>query len=295
MTLKRTCLAIFTAVSFAVLFFIAINYDLSINQALYNPTNGFALFGEIFGWWPLYLGIPLSGFCLISLLKKGYFKSTLSAMLSLFFGLLLIIAGNIIIIDTTVNYIIKRKCFVVNGFMFCFVIALSCVLIILWAFFTNLSKTNVFKLFVFSLFLNGYMILHNIIITTLKQVFNRTRFDTMLLNDQNFDRFTTAFSLNGNGGTSFPSGHTGAAATVLVLVFFCLLFNSCKGKEPIFVISGLCFAWFVGIGRVIIGRHFLSDATFSILITVLTVAVLWYLPLTKKTFSKLKVYAENLK
>lgn len=103
-----------------------------------------------------------------------------------------------------------------------------------------------------------FMIFNNIIINAAKLVWNRTRFDDMLAAGD-FSPFTAWYEPFGNGGTSFPSGHTAAACGIFVLIFLCDALPALTPRRT--WAWGICWAYIVWMAasRIIIGRHFLSD------------------------------------
>ena len=66
----------------------------------------------------------------------------------------------------------------------------------------------------------------NLVINLLKILWNRARFDEMAASGD-FSAFSPWYLPGGNGGTSFPSGHTAAACGILVLLLL-----------PSFLLSG---------------------------------------------------------
>ena len=87
---------------------------------------------------------------------------------------------------------------------------------------------------------------------------NRTRFDDMLaLGD--FSAFTHWLRPLGNGGSSFPSGHTAAACSIFVLVLLCDVFPGWHKRRAL--VWGACWAYVGGmaLSRLVMGRHYLSD------------------------------------
>ena len=83
---------------------------------------------------------------------------------------------------------------------------------------------------------------------------------------------------------SFPSGHTGAAGVLLVLTVGCLMFESMREDEPGWLFLGYGFAAAVGFGRMLTGRHYLSDVCMAILIDslLLLIALATFAILRKK-------------
>lgn len=80
---------------------------------------------------------------------------------------------------------------------------------------------------------------------------------------ENTNGFTNWYQINGvNGHKSFPSGHTMAATLAIVFSWF---FQG-KVRKTLWI-SGIIYGVLIGLSRLIIGAHFLSDITFSFFIT----------------------------
>ena len=74
-----------------------------------------------------------------------------------------------------------------------------------------------------------------------------------------FAQFTSWMQPFGNGGSSFPSGHTAAACSVFILTLAC---DVClKWNRRRTLVWALCWAYvaFMALCRLVIGRHYLSD------------------------------------
>ena len=101
-------------------------------------------------------------------------------------------------------------------------------------------------------------------INIIKAVWQRTRFDDMLTAagggfEGAFAQFTSWMQPFGNGGSSFPSGHTAAACSVFILTLAC---DVClKWNRRRTLVWALCWAYvaFMALCRLVIGRHYLSD------------------------------------
>ena len=65
---------------------------------------------------------------------------------------------------------------------------------------------------------------------------------------------------------SFPSGHTANAAVILLITLLPSVFPKLKGKEPILWAISLIYIAAVALSRIIVGAHFASDVTMSVII-----------------------------
>lgn len=68
---------------------------------------------------------------------------------------------------------------------------------------------------------------------------------------------------------SFPSGHTGCATCMLLISVLPMLNEKGRGKETMLFWIGVIFAFGIGISRIFMGAHFLSDITIGFTVTFL--------------------------
>lgn len=107
-----------------------------------------------------------------------------------------------------------------------------------------------------------YFIVELAVIGLLKLVWARTRFDDMLAAGD-FSRFTSWLRPFGQGGTSFPSGHTASACGIFALLIVCDV--SVRFARRRGLIWAVCWAYVAGmaLSRMVMGRHFLSDTVMA--------------------------------
>jgi membrane-associated phospholipid phosphatase len=103
-----------------------------------------------------------------------------------------------------------------------------------------------------------------VLVNIFKVYWGRVRFRDML---DDFSKFTPWYLLQGDtGNTSFPSGHTADAWTIIVLTLFVS-----KEKIKLYrsaLIAAIVWGTLVAISRVVIGAHFASDVTVGAAITI---------------------------
>lgn len=244
----------------AALLALAAKYDLAIDQAVYSPAAPAAVFMEAFGWWPLYLPSLFWG----ALALRG--GETAGKRL---LGLVLVLGGSAAVCMPGVSTLVKRGWLAAEqkwvGLAAAGVLALlAFVLAGLPARRTRLRLQLVCGA--------GFWLMaaNNAVINLLKYIWARPRFDDMLAAGASFERFSAWFAPFGAGGSSFPSGHTAAAAGVLILWLAADVFPALRRHLP--AVDLFCFAYiaFMAGCRVVIGRHFLSD-------TVAATLVIWAL------------------
>ncbi len=221
-------------------------WDLALDTALYNPTSTFAIAMECLGFLPIYLPVLfwLDTLLLDRSLKKPLRIGALVLRTAGFLGLAAYILHNFQKRGVTTAAAVSVVLFAL----------LSLIPLWLCARSEALRKKLVFVMRWGTI----YMILDNAVINVLKLIWARTRFDDMYAAGS-FDAFTAWWQPFGNGGTSFPSGHTASACSILVLVLLCDVFASLAKKRTL--VWTVCWGYIamMAYARILIGRHFLSD------------------------------------
>lgn len=269
-----TGLLLFLALGLAL----AVYVDLPLTQALYNPKNLFAIFAEAFGYWPLYLSALLM-FAAGAILSK---KSTIKLC-----NILLCAVAISVLTYMSFHYLQKRNAV---PMIFVALLGFAAVLVPLYL---NKSRTDVLKKLCFTgMFGFIYMIVNNVVINIIKLIWQRPRFDDMLASGS-FSGFAPWFHVMNEGGSSFPSGHTGAACGIFAVLILCNLFTSLSRKKGL--IFTLCFAYVaaVALGRLIIGRHFLSDTVAAAFIGYGLFLIMIKLPIYQKSLAKVLTSASK--
>lgn len=288
---KRITAALLILCAVAGLMYASLKWDLEIDKYLYEPQNKFALWAEVMGWWPLYMGVPLAGYVLLSYakrVKKAWQKAVFAVC-----GAAFAFGGAYALCIPACKYLVRRGYGFWGGAMPWLSGAVIAAAVIIAAAVTKPHRGMLVRLRTFAIISVGFIAVENIVINILKSVWNRSRFDNMVANGT-LDRFTSWITVPGNGGTSFPSGHTASAASILLCVFFCLLFEECKNEEGKFVFVGTVYTAAVAVGRLIIGRHFLSDTVAAYFIVGLLIAIAYWFPPLRKWVLKSAATAKSL-
>ncbi len=254
-------------------------WDLPLSQLLYQPQSMLGLVMECFGFFPLYL--PLIFLC-ISYGKNPRCKAPLRVLLPVIGA-----AGWGALWYVGLHHLMKRNALSPSQTPMLLALILAglllgamCILPILRAPTATVKKLQ-FLFWVGSV----YMMLNNLLINLCKLLWQRTRFDDML-RAGSFADFTPWYLPLGNGGSSFPSGHTAAACAVFVLLSACALFARWRGRERL--VCTLCWAYvaLMGAGRILIGRHFLSDTVIAALLGFLLYLWMCKTPIYQKALQK---------
>ena len=241
-------------------------WDLEIDIFLHSPESVPAILMECFGFYPLYLPTILWVVCVAANPLHKLWQRVAAGLVGLAGTGFLVWYGQHGLLKRSLAYA-TRYSVVIWGLLLAGVVGLL------------LAKLPLARLeFVFG-WGTAFMLLNNIVTNLLKVVWARTRFDDMMATG-GFESFTSWLHPFGNGGSSFPSGHTAAACGIFILVLLCDVFPQ-WGKRRVWVWA-VCWAYIAGmaVSRIVIGRHFLSDtlmAAFSMtLVFLLMTKTKWY-------------------
>lgn len=106
-----------------------------------------------------------------------------------------------------------------------------------------------------------------LIVTSMKYIWGRTRFRALGEDYSEYSNFLTIHgfnnSLNGDDYKSFPSGHTNAATSILILSLIPIrLSNKRWIRYVVMLLCGL-YVLNVAISRICVGAHYASDVLFG--------------------------------
>ncbi len=267
--LSAICVAIFGLIFGSI-------FDYQLSTAIASPTNGFGLFISVIA--------PTIGFCGLAFVGGGFFaisfKQDKMWVKILFIALAVLGLG----IGT---YFAGKEFFGVNGFyekapnIVGYLISFVCA-----------TGAEVGGYFVFKDCKNKYawvsfacvyivLILVLVVgITGLKSIMHRPRFRTVADGTglvpfhawwqrcANYKEYMADFGYASEEFKSFPSGHTGEAAVLVVVSAFIPLADEKlkKYQLPLFI-GSCCFVVLVAISRILAAAHYLSDVSMGALIT----------------------------
>lgn len=276
--INKTKLAIIISAlaAFAGLMIVAAFFDIQISKAINNPDSLFGQFIEYLGEFPAYLA-PAVGLLIIfqGITKDNKFYSALKIL----FGVLTFVGFTVF-----VYYFMKKMVFAELMYRTFYLILYSIIVTALAMLGTyKVDKQLMKKLTKFAIFIIAIMALSQIIVTVFKHMWSRLRLRNM---NANYDGFTPWYKLNfGSSGRehlivtdsyhkdsdafrSFPSGHTAAAAVTFGLIMLPDLFTKLKKHKIWFYVGPTIYVVLVGIARIIVKAHFLSDVTVGAAITI---------------------------
>lgn len=250
-------------------------WDLPLNHALYSPASLPAVLMETFGYYPLYL--PAAGLALCAAADRRLAPALRVLCTVLAF------AGCVGLGVYSYTGLCARGApapawFTGGVWLF---LAVCAALALRYA---AASAARLGRLRFACFWGTVYFALELVVINLLKQIWARTRFDDMLAAGD-FSRFTSWLHPFGNGGTSFPSGHTASACGIFVLLIVCDVSVRFARKRSL--VRAACWAYVAGmaLSRMIMGRHFLSDTVMAAGVMALVFHILTHTAPYKKSLS----------
>lgn len=261
--------------SFLILGFIGILigsfYDLQINKLLYSRGNLYPETLKFLGEFPMIIIMTTSS---LIYLKYSNFKINRLAYILM---LLFFICFPIVSAYGIPRYF-NNKQILLSIFIYIFYVSSSIVL------FKLIKIEDKEKLVKFVLFTAISIFTIFIIFDFMKNIWGRHRFFDMYQKGE-FSTFTNWWILNGKPSSdlfkSFPSGHTSAAASSLILIYIPEIFNINKKLNSFFIIFPILWAILVGISRIFDGAHFLTDISMGYIIASSVIYIIY-----KKLFDK---------
>ncbi len=230
-------------------------WDLSINRALYNPRALFGVLMESFGFYPAFL--PTLMLALLLATRRGQPPRRVWQNVAAGFVAAL---GFALLYGNSWGLLVGRGR-LARGFNASSVLLLAAGVVLavaaaaaLW----RMQKPLREKLAFLAIWGSVYMVANRVLITLLKALWARTRFDDMLAAGS-LAAFTPWWQPFANGGSSFPSGHVADATGIFVLLILCDLLPALGRRRK--AVTALCWAYIAAMAfsRILIGRHFLSD------------------------------------
>lgn len=276
---------------FVVLAVIAGLYDLAINKALYNPDNLYGQFFARLGELPSYITAPTVG---VILFYQGFGKTKQQALLIKALAALLVFAGWFYAVGVWFweNFITEELDYsIIYKLFFCAVLTLCSILAC-----AKVDKKLMRKLLVFALFAAIVVALSNIIVQIMKMLWSRQRFRTMVDSEANAgliskfvnsgdlyqgfshwykpsflfknplrtEEYMSAYkAVDSDAFKSFPSGHTVAASASFALIILPEMFSKFRPHKWMFWTLPAVYTALVGLSRIIMGAHYLSDVVFG--------------------------------
>lgn len=233
-------------------------FDLAFSELVFSENQWFSVLMEAICFIPIYLPITLF-FFLLSLKSKKIWLSRL---------LILLTALSVTIAITVGFYYIHKR-----GFLkwLSFPIYFP-VIFLLLLFMANKLRVrhlsmndDVFSgLLIISITGILYLLYELAVVHLLKAFAGRPRYSEILMDGTLY--FVPWFDFSGQGGNSFPSGHTAQSCGMLLLLLIPVMFPEKAERRPLYSVISVLWILITSLTRIIVGKHFLSDTGFAILI-----------------------------
>ena len=268
--------------------------DLKIDVALYNPQSPFGTFFAEYGQFPTYLAI-LTVTAIV--FNQAWGKTKGQKILIKVGQSILLLGGAYYFTDAIVGNVFADATFGGVPVRLYIVIGVSVIIAVAIALLTlKADKATMKKLLIFAIFLTVFIAVSSGIVHLAKILWHRQRFYTMAdptysgLVDKYFwgtdfyegftpwyrpqwlfknavyarSGYTDAWlAINSDTFHSFPSGHTVAASASFGLIMLPDLLPRLRRIRWAFWLLPIAYTATVGISRLVVGAHFLSDITFG--------------------------------
>lgn len=273
---------------FVALAIISAFLDLQINKALYSPNNFYGQYFANFGELPTYLVAPVAGTILF---YQNFGKNNkINIFLKVLFAIV-IFAGYFVLITWLWGRFADDSILYPYLYQVAFSLLLTSLTIFSCMF---VPKEKMRKLLWFAIFLIIVTALSNIFVQIMKMLWERQRFRTMTPGNElaplavsvicpDYAGFTPWYQINifsppeirteiykeiflatdEDAFKSFPSGHTVAAAASFGLIIVPDIFEKLKKQRWIFWCVPILYTTLVGISRIVVAAHYLSDILFG--------------------------------
>lgn len=256
--MKKIVVGVLVAI-FVALCFVFNAYDLDISIELTKHYNGFFEFFDDYGEMPIYIGPILFGGVGYYLCNKKYQKGLFAGLT---FAAYLVALAKVIH-----NHNLSLDALNIGVS----VIAAAVLAFITIYLFTKMKKENVNK--IKDIALLGFMVTVISFTCTeiLKYTWGRVRFRDL---SADYSEFTRLFHINGlTGHKSFPSGHTNAGTSILLIALLVPRFTDKKWVK--YLVTGVCFVYIatLAVSRIIVSAHYASDVLCGFVVGFTTLCV----------------------
>lgn len=252
--------------------FYVYDLDISISFASDNPPFIFSLLHAI-GEFPIYLGPILFGLVYGFTSKEKKYKLLFHAI-----GLFATYIGCVRLIDGIFETFYSSKL----GSIQYILIPLESVLIylLLMYLFNKFKYENLVKIRDIALIYFLVSVFSFAIVTGLKMIWGRMRYCYLPDDYSGYTNFLKINFLDGFKGSeynSFPSGHTNAAASSLVLLLIPHRLAIKKWKTYITFFLSLAYTILVAVSRVGYGAHYASDVLYGFMISISSFIIIYHI------------------
>ena len=225
--------------------------DLSISQALVNPSSAWGIFAEWSSEIPIdFLMMMSFAVLFLQCIRKKSFGRILGAILC-FIGTF---EYGFFLFFFSVKYA-NTKLAIILGATLGVVLGIGALFLA-----KKLTAVYAEKLFRAALIVVLSVLLQEVLINLLKVFWSRPRMRDLTAPYTDFTPWYLPRA-SALGGDSFPSAHTAKAAGACFYVLLCDMNNKLKGKRGLILGMGLLWTVIIAVGRIILAAHFASDVT----------------------------------
>lgn len=260
--MKKIVLSILI-VLFVILCVLFNKYDLDISIYLTQYDNGFYEFFDDVGEVPIYFGPILFGAIYYTLGKKTFDKCIGTTVSFIAYCIASIkIIGNM-------DYGINLKSIILSV---CISVILTMTTLLV---FSKIKKENLEKIKDLALLGLIVSVVSFLEIQLIKNFWGRVRFRDL---SSDYSEFTNLFTINGiNGNHSFPSGHTNAGTSILLISLLIPRFTNKKWIK--YLTTGLCFAYIaiLAFSRIVVSAHYASDVLVGFVVGFTTLCLTYHI------------------
>ena len=240
--------------------------DYQISRALYNPKSIFGIVFAAYGEYPATLGMIISGVLMMRSVQNGVF-----GVLKKIGCILLIAIGCLMACFMPTLYLSVSDVIV-------YAIGAAASLAAVIATVKISSKADAEKCVRTGLILFLVIIIEMVLINLVKIPWGRARMRLVAVNSEAYfmpwwqvgdglKQQLTALGVAAEEFKSFPSGHAGNAAVILLLPLAANLIPSLKSQEKTLLVIAEVWVILVALSRIIMGAHYLTDVIVGATIT----------------------------
>lgn len=240
-------------------------YDLQISKSLVKENPNFVFgFLDAIGEFPIYLGPILFG------LVYGFTnEKKATKLLAHFVGLISVYIAFIKLIGNMFEVYFSSNMGIIQYILLA--IASLILYVLLFIFVDRVNLETLYKLRDIALIYLIVSITSFLLTTSIKYIWGRPRFYTLSPDYSDYSNYLTIHgfknSTMGSAYRSFPSGHTNAAASILVLSLIPTRFTNKRWIKHLVNILCVLYPIVVAISGVCVGDHYASDVLFGFAIS----------------------------
>lgn len=264
--MKKTVIKISLIVAsivFVSLCFVFNKYDLEISKELTKLDGYFFEFFDDFGELPVFMGPILFGTVYCFLSKKTIYKLGFAGFTSCVYLVAVYKVFHNMDIDLNITSL-------------SLIISITAILALLnFIVFNKLKREtleNIKDLAILGLITSAVSIACT---EVLKLTWGRVRFRDL---SSDFSEFTNLFTINGyTGNKSFPSGHTNAGTSILLISLIVSRFTNKKWIKNL--VTSLCFVYvaILAFSRIVVSAHYASDVMCGFVVGFTTLCLTYYI------------------